>query len=249
MLSAHYTLASGILTRQREIDVVGNNLVNAQTPGYRAEHMVTGSFEQILAAQQGNSTQVLNTSMSTAAVVDDVVSLFHTGLIQATERNLDMAINGEGFFVVDGTDGEEYLTRSGKFDIDESGHLILPGIGRVQGTNGDILVRDSTFTVDADGTIKNSEGNRIANMQVVTVADNSTLVKNDNGMYQIQAGGATTQAAEFNMVQGSVELSNVDMNAELTHLIDVQRAFQSCSSAIQSIDAMNRKAVSQLGAL
>ena len=87
MLSGYYTIASGILTRQRELDVIGNNLVNVTTPGYRAEKMLISSFDQeLLTRQEAYQTDALAESSSTAAVVDEVVSLFHNGTIKQTGR-------------------------------------------------------------------------------------------------------------------------------------------------------------------
>lgn len=250
MLSSHYTLASGILTRQREIDVIGNNLVNIQTPGYRTERVITGSFEEaLLARQNGDSTTTIGTNMSTIVLVDDVVSLFHSGTIEQTGHALDMAINGEGFFAVTGTDGEDYLTRNGKFGLDEAGYLVLPNIGRVQGTSGDIHVGSSDFTVDTDGKLYDIENTEIGQLLITAPDADSALVKTPNNMYQIAPGGTAINATDIQIMQGTVELSNVDMNKELTTMIEVQRAFQSCSAAFQTIDAMNRKAISQLGAL
>ena len=176
MLAGYYTIASGMLTRQRELDTIGNNLINVQTPGYRADRLLITSFEQeLLTRQEKYNTQTLgNGKAATSGVVDDVVSLFHSGTLQETGRTMDLAINGEGFFQVRGEDGAAYLTRNGQFDIDQQGYTIL---------------------------------------------------------------------------QGKIERSNVDMNQEMTTLIESQRGFQACSSALQTIDALNRKAASQIAAL
>ena len=246
MLSGYYTIASGILTRQRELDVIGNNLVNVTTPGYRAEKMLISSFDQeLLTRQEAYQTDALAESSSTAAVVDEVVSLFHNGTIKQTGRGLDAAINGEGFFNIQTADGTQ-LTRNGQFEIDEEGYLNLPNFGRVLGQNGPIRVENENFRMDADGSIYSDDGALLGTLQITVPGENATLLKLENGLFQVGQGGAVRAAQGYALAQGSLELSNVDMNKEMTNMIEAQRAFQTSSSALQIIDAMNRKAASQL---
>lgn len=251
MFSGYYTIASGILTRQREIDVIGNNLVNSETPGYRADRLMISSFDQELLKRQdaGGATRLTNAAMSTTTVTDEVVSLFQTGTIKPTERNLDVAINGEGFYNVRSTNGTVYLTRNGQFDIDEQGYLCLPGIGRVQGQGGDIRVTNEDFSVSPDGTITGSDGAALGRLLITVPPENTTLTKLDNGMFQFVNGTTGTYPTNFTLEQGSLELSNVNMQQEMTSLIEAQRAYQACSSAMQIIDSLNQKAARELASL
>ncbi|MFI3115370.1 MAG: flagellar hook-basal body protein [Clostridia bacterium] len=249
MLSGFYTIASGILTRQHQIDVIGNNLTNINTPGYKTETALIGTFEQeMLIRLEDKSENNLSPSMSTSAIITDVQTLYSTGLMSETGRTLDMAINGEGFFEIAGDDGQQYITRVGQFDLDTEGYLILPGIGRVQSTSGDIQIGTDKFTVGKDGIILDAEGSEIATLSLVTVADGVDLIKHSNNMYSVQEGDELLQATG-ELLQGISELSNVDMNLEMTRLIAAQRGFQSCSAALQIMDSINSKAISQLGSL
>ncbi len=251
MLSGFYTAASGILAKQREIDIISSNLTNINTTGYRGEDVVTTSFEQaLLTKTDGTSSETLIDSMQTTAVVDEVVSNFKTGLIDETGRFLDMAINGEGFFNVIDAEGNVNLTRNGSFLLDAEGYLVIPDVGRVQGLGGDILIGDvNDFRVQDNGFIYKNSTNELLGMLAISAPNEDTVLDRlENGMFTV-AQGAVAQSEDFNVVQGALELSNVDMNAELTRLIDVQRTFQTCSSALSILDDMNSRAVTKLGSL
>lgn len=244
MLSGYYTIASGLLTRQRELNVIGNNLVNTQSAGYRADRLLISSFEQELLTRRegGTGTAVANGASATAAVADETVSLFHPGAIAETGRSCDLALAGEGFFNIAGADGTTYLTRNGAFDLDENGALVLPGVGRVLGTKGVITPGSSSFTVTDTGDVLNASGNYLDTLRITAPADNTALEKLENGMFRFPAGTQTLPAGDTAVLQNRLEQSNVDMNREMTLLIESQRAFQACSSALQIGDALNRKA-------
>lgn len=249
MLAGYYTIASGMLTRQRELDTIGNNLVNAQTPGYRADRVVITPFEQeLLTRIEGNGAQVLGTGIgASSAVVGEEVSMFHMGTVKDTGRESDMLIGGEGFFQIQGTNGETYFTRNGHFDIDAQGYLALTGYGRVVGTNGPIQVGSAGFQVDHNGVIFNAAGQELGTLSIMRTVDAVALEKLDNGMLTLPMGVQLEQAVNYEVSQRSLELSNVDMNQEMTYMIEAQRAFQACSSALQIVDALNRKAATQIG--
>lgn len=251
MLAGYYTIASGMLTRQREIDVLGNNLINAQTPGYRADRLIISPFEQeLLTRMEANGADVLGNGVAvTSAVVGDEVSLFNMGAIKDTGREMDMAIGGDGFYNIQGQGGTVYLTRNGRFDIDAEGYLILPDYGRVMGQNGPIQVRNAGFQVEENGDIYSSDGRYIEKLLVTVPPNGTTLEKLNNGMFQFPGGAQMPQAENIVIAQRSLELSNVDMNREMIYLIEAQRAFQACSSALQTVDAINRKAATQIGSV
>ncbi len=249
MLEGFYTIASGMLTSQRNIDTIGNNLVNLQTPGYRSERVIVSSFEQeLMTRREQLGLDVLGDGIgATAAVVDNVVTVFSGGNLKPTDRGLDAAINGNGFFNIAGNDGTNYLTRNGNFDIDEQGYLVLPGVGRVSGENGPILVGTSDIEIREDGSIVNTAGEQLSRLSITAPNDYNTLERQANGMFTSQAPLAAAQ--DFQVVSNYLELSNGDMNQEMTSLVAAQRAFQSCSSALKIIDALDRKAATQIASI
>lgn len=243
MLSGFYTIASGILTRQREIDTIGNNLVNAQTPGYRSKRMLMSAFEQeLMTRKDANSQTVIGGSGATAAIVSDVVTNHESGELTNTDRVFDAAISGEGFFTVAGANGELFLTRNGHFNMDAEGYLVLPSVGRVQGMYGPIRVGNADFVIDDSGRIYNSNGAYIDTLRISALPEGTAPVELENGVYAAPQGAVLQNAQGYSIIHKSLELSNVDYNRELTLLLEAQRAFQACSSALSIIDRVNEKA-------
>lgn len=241
MFSGYYTIASGLITNQRAIETIGNNVDNSLTPGFRSERIVKSAFQaELQSRMDSKGTTVLSASGkgSPIVVVGDSVTQFEPGSVKSTGRELDIAINGDGFFVVKGTDGQSYLTRNGAFDVDAEGYLELAGYGRVQGATGDIKVGTSSIDVTQEGIIRDKQGNLLGTLSIVEPADENTLQRAANGMF---TGGGNTPSTNFEIIQGSLEGSNVDMNKEITNLIATQRDLQSCASALKIIDALDRK--------
>lgn len=248
-----YTIASGMLTNQRELDVIGNNLVNIQTPGYRADRLNITSFEkELLKRKDAYGDEIINNSPSSLVVLtDEVVSNFSSGRIEETTRELDMAINGEGFFNILAEDETVYLSRNGQFDIDEEGFLVLPGHGRVLGEGGEIEfdLDNTEFFVDSGGTLYDMDGREIDKILVTIPPEDAIARKATNGLFILPEDMEGEEAVNYTILQNNIERSNVDMNQEMTKLMAAQSAFRSCSSALQIIDELNRKSVTQIGAI
>jgi flagellar basal-body rod protein FlgF len=249
MFSGFYSIASGVLVNQKTIDTISNNLVNAQTPGYRAESVTHSAFEQELMARSDSSGSTIlgDGIISPYTVINGVQTTFTSGQLKDTGRSLDVALEGDGFFNIKGSDGNTYLTRSGSFSIDGEGYLVLPGAGRVQGENGDIQVKSSDITVSSDGTVESSSGQALGKILVTTTADLTTLQKAGNGLYTSSA--AMNASDNCRLFQNKLELSNVDVNVELTNLMATQRALQNCASALKTIDSLDQKASAQIAAV
>ena len=148
MLSGFYTASSGMLVQQRNLNIISNNLVNSQTTGYKSERLITTTFDhEFLTRIEKNNNERIG-SGSPVSLVDDVITNFNGSSLDETERPLDMAIVGEGFFNIQGEE-RQYMTRNGNFNIDQEGYLVLDGVGRVLGQNGAINLNGSSdFTVN-----------------------------------------------------------------------------------------------------
>ncbi len=253
MLSGFYTAASGVLMQQRTLNTISNNIANASTPGARSARLVSTTFEQELTTRlETGNTEVIG-SQSPVRIVDTVFTDFDMGLVQETGRPFDFAITGDGFFSInlDGSDQIAY-SRNGNFDIDNEGYLELRGVGRVLGEGGEIFLGTSDFTVTSDGVIYNSEGNQVDTLRLRVPADYNDLQQVTSGLYfnpnDAQAVD-NIDGTPLTVLQGHFENSNIDLNREYTLLMEAQRGFQSCSSALQMIDVINQKTVSQISSL
>lgn len=234
---------------QKAIDTISNNLVNAQTPGYRTESVSHSAFEQELMARSDSSGSTIlgDGIISPYTVINGIQTTFSPGMIKDTGRNLDVALDGEGFFNIKGSDGNTYLTRNGSFSIDGDGYLVLAGAGRVQGKNGDIQVKSSNISIGEDGTVESASGQVLGKILVTNTSDLTTLQKAGNGLYTSSATMTTSDSCR--LLQKQLELSNVDVNEELTNLIATQRALQNCASALKTIDSLDQKAAAQIAAV
>ena len=248
MSAGFYTIASGMMVRQKELDTIGNNLSNIQTPGYRADRVVTSDFEMsLLKRMEADGEEVLgNGRGSAAAVVANETVTTEQGAVEPSGRVMDFALNGDGYFNVQGQDGTVYLTRNGQFEVDDQGYLTLPGMGQVMGTNGPIRPGSEEITVDEAGNVYNAQGQLAGTLKITVPAQNTQLVRRENGAFTAQGA---VNAQGYQVVQGSLETSNVDMNQEMSNFISVQRAFQTCSSALQIMDGIDRKAAAQIASI
>lgn len=249
MSSNFYTLASGLLTRQREMDTIGNNLTNLKTPGYRADRVEISAFEkELLTRIEANGTQSFS-SGAVSAIIDKIYSDMTSGDISQTSRELDMAINGQGFFNILDGGNEVCLTKNGAFDMDNQGYLCLSGVGRVLGQNGPIYIGQSGIQVNQNGEVYSADGTYIDKLLITQPAENATLLKMGNGTFKLPNGANAPATVNFEVKQGYLEQSNVDLNQELTKLIESQRAFQACSSAMQIVDGINQRAAKEIGSV
>lgn len=247
MFYGFYTAASGMLMNQRSLNVLTNNFANVKTPGFKAERVVSTTFQQeyLTRIEKGN-TEVVGMG-SPINIVDDVPTLYDPSFLEETGRPYDMAVEGQGFFCID-NNGEEILTRNGNFDIDEEGYLILPGVGRVKGMEeeGAIKVDGSYFTVDKDGSVYDEDNEYIDRIKIAQPDDLNNLQKLQNGLYANANAEEYPEPVDVSIAQGVVERSNIDLNHEFTLSMEVQRAFQACSTALRVVDQMNQKTANDL---
>lgn len=244
MLEGFYTTLSGMLVQQRTLSVLGNNLTNASTPGYRNERVVSNTFEEELMVRIENGKKVGIGTGDQIRLVDTVESNLNSSSLLTTERPFDMALVGDGYFNI--SNGENtYMTRNGNFDIDAEGYLIMNGIGRVQGTLGDIQLSGSDFTVDEYGGVYDADGGPVDNLLITT--SNEALEKAPNGLFVSPEEPVVIESENLKVVQGSLEVPNYDINREYTMIMEAQRAFQACSSALKMLDSISQKAATQIG--
>lgn len=246
MLRGYYSAASGILVQQRNLNVIGNNITNASTVGYRAQRVIQSTFDQEVVSRYENGKYTTIGTGSQTNVVDTVETNFNESSIYETENPFDMAIISEGFFNVSGDNGQTFLTRNGCFNIDAQGYLVLDGIGRVQGENGDIYIGGSDFSMDSLGNIYDINGNFAGKLRITIPAEEAQTIKMENGLFVTDN---VTDVEVPKVINYGYERSNVDMNDEYTRLIEAQAAFKACSTALSLIDQMNGKAVTSIASV
>ena len=215
----------------------------------------------------GNRTELAPvTFMNT---VDESTKIHSQGTLIPTERNLDFAIINSGFFAVKEAvnkqpqfdengkvtvpvEGEQVAeprivyTRSGSFNLDAEGYLILEGTGRVQDENGDIYVGTDKFGADAAGNLLDADGEIFATIPLFDFPDYNELITVGEGFYMAEG----REAVEAPRIQyQTVEGSNVDVGQEMTNTITAQRILQNVSQAIKMYDKSLESATTQIGRL
>lgn len=222
----------GVLARQME--TIATNLANANTAGFKAEAMIFTEFLERTPKPDGP-----------LSMVHDVTFLrdMSEGDMQGTGNPLDLAISGEGFFAVQTDQGERY-TRHGAFQLDNLGQLVtLAGDQVLDAGGAPILVPPGTeqITIARDGTVS-ADAQEIGRVQVVTFDEPGALSKEGNSLYD--AGEqAPRPAPEAEVLQGTIEGSNVNGVEEMTRMIDVVRSYQSAARMADAEHERIRRAI------
>ncbi len=226
MVSGKYSALSGAIAREQAISNVSNNLANISTTGYRRSQV---SFEAILRGeQQTQEAKGINYSR-----VRQNFSDFSEGPLRQTEDPLNFAIHGDGFFKIQGANGPLY-TRRGDFMINAEGLLTTSNnLPVLDEGNGRITIPDtatSRISVGDDGTISllGQQGARteVAKMAIVGINDKKQLIRESDTAFSLAPGGAEQPLENTRVVQGSLELANINMASELAQMMDNFRTFE-----------------------
>ena len=159
MFQGYYDLASNMITQNRNMNIISNNISNVSTPGYKEDRLMESTFreEMIYRYDQFGKTQV--GTVSRMNIADERVTDYSEGGLRETGSPLDVGLTGNGFFVVQTNNGVVY-TRNGSFNLDDQRYLVLPGVGRVLGTNGPIQLNTDEVGIDSQGNITTEDGRR-----------------------------------------------------------------------------------------
>lgn len=250
MFKGFYNLTSGMLTQQRNLNVIANNMVNISTAGYKKDQYTASTFDDVLYSRVGNKEKnyVDIGRQSYILASDQIYTDYFQGVPEPTGIPLDFAIEGEGFFAVRDANNQVAYTRAGNFSLDEEGYLCLPGVGRMLDVAGqEIFLGTDKIRGDQDGSIYTEDGGYLGQLGVFTFADNGQLEKNELGLF---TGGGQATPAENSLVHwGYLERSNVDMVREMTQMMTAQRALQSAAQVSKMYDQLMTKATGELGRL
>jgi flagellar basal-body rod protein FlgF len=277
LLRGFYTAASGMMAQQRRIEMLTNNIANANTPGYKSDQAALRAFPELLLSRLDKATVPTKTprsfplqptigSINTGVYMQELIPNFRQGDIKETGQPTDIAlINGtlpvdaetgkEGtlFFVVQNENGDIRYTRNGNFTLNPQGFLTTNDGWYVLDENGQrIELPSADFTVNADGTIV-ANNTRIARINIAFAANPNTLVKEGNGLFRSENGVLPSALGNPNITytlkQGFLERANVDLNRAMTEMLSAYRAFEANQKIVQAYDKSMDKAVNEIGRL
>lgn len=264
MVKGLYTAYTGMLNEQKRMDVMTNNLANADTNGYKKEGTTSQTFADTYAIKikdtsNGGVPRVIG-DVSLGVHIGETYTNYDQGSFRVTDNPYDLGIAGNGFFAISYTNkqGETSVkyTRDGAFSVDRQGYLMTKDGDYVLNQNGALnsdpgaanFIRidpNQEFTIDKNGNIWQNR-QLVARVGLVDFADYNYIQKFGENLYD-RVDGAQIMAADGQIEQGTIEASNVNIVTEMVDMITITRAYESNQKIIQTIDTMLDKAVNQVG--
>jgi flagellar basal-body rod protein FlgF len=226
MINRIISTLGGKFTNERKLDILANNVANAATPGFKAHRVAVG------VTAVTDTTQPDDLQQTYVYEIESYVHFSDAPMVE-TGNNLDLAIEGSGFFVVSTPQGNMY-TRNGQFTLDSQKKLVTANGETVQGQSGsDITIDGRDIKIETDGSIF-VDGSRIDGIKIVDFANKNSLRNSGNSLFintDITNGEITPD--QFTLRQGAYEASNVSVMTEMVELISTLRAYETYAKVDQ----------------
>jgi len=240
-----YTAMTGAKHSFEQQATTSNNLANATTTGFRAQ------------IDQFRAVPIEGAILPTRAFVVDSTtgSDFSSGAIQQTGRELDVAVQGEGWLVVQAADGSEAYTRNGSLKVDENGLLLTNKGLTVQGDGGPISIppgsklavgKDGTISLLPDGSAPNGV-TTIGRLKLVN-PPGADLARGDDGLFRLKSGDAAAVDPNVSLISGALESSNVNVVDAMVNMISLARQFDMQVKLLERAESNDSKASQLLAA-
>jgi len=241
MENATYIALSRLDTADRAMSVVANNIANASTTGYKAQHALFSDYvvrQNTAGEPQGSGTQEYTQDLASYRDLQQ-------GSMQTTGNPLDLALGGTGYFSIQTPNGVR-LTRAGRFErmsdgtiADESGQPLLDRLGQpIRLQPG-----DKSVTISGDGTLTTENG--VAGYIGVVEADDPNMLQSEGGrLFKSRSG--TRQSTAPKIAQGMIEGSTVQPMSEMTHMIELQRDYGSVMQFVESEGKRQQNAIDKI---
>lgn len=256
MLKGLYTAYTGMLNEQNRMDIMTNNLANADTIGFKKEGATSQAFDEVLAykikdtSEAGNLPKKLG-NMSLGVKIGENYVDYSQGGIKETGNVLDLAISGNGFFTVEYTNkaGETstMYTRDGNFTMNAQGYLVTQDGDYVLGERGRRIKLSTTddISIDRDGNIYQA-GENVGTLQITDFEDYNYLERYGENYFQA-VEGAEEIDSEADIQSGYLEMSNISVVTEMVNMITIQRQYEANQKLITTYDSTLENAVNQTG--
>lgn len=236
MNAAMYKAASGSVAEMRRLDVATQNLANLKTVGYKGQRL---AFGEVLAAAGGEAERA-----GGMVGIAEQRTDFSQGELHHTGNDFDLALDGDGFFVVQGRQGRRY-TRQGTFTLAADGTMMSGSGEAVLGEdNVPIRVSGKKIEVTPEGVVR-SEDVEIGRLRIARFADPRALAKEARGLFRAPDNAKTEPAADVRVVQGAIEQANVNPVDAMITLITIHRQFEAYGKVMQMMDAATGKMISE----
>lgn len=259
-----YTAYLGMRARQQALDTIADNIANASTTGFKAGALAYRSIEEretfsggaaeASAPQPGTAepSGAGTTSPGRPRTLGVVAgsSVDHgAGALRQTGAPLDLALSGEGYFVVQTARGERY-TRAGSFTLNADGQLVTQTGDLVVGEGGPLTLPPGEVSVGEDGSVSVA-GREAGRLRVARFEHPAAaLLKEGANLFAPTGAEPPTEANGARVIQGTLESSNVNPVAELSAMIEASREFDSLQRSITlQMNDLGRKVANEIGRL
>ncbi len=257
MTGSIYLAANGALAYQKRLDILSNNLANVNTVGFKQDKIRFQQFYLNELAKPDLQTPADSLTLQAPAYWFNLAT--HTdhspGPLKETGNRFDLAINGDGFFCVQTPQGIQY-TRRGDFSINAQGQMVTTEGWRVLGEGGEITIESKAdigdpqahqFVVGDDGSIS-VDGKDVGKLRIVEFSNADMLQKVGDTYFRPNGANlGESEAEDYRISQGMLELSNVDAMKMMTELIEVHRGYESYQKIIRAVDEVNSKTINEVG--
>lgn len=259
MVRGLYTAWTGMVNEQKRLDVIANNMANANTTGYKKQNVTSQSFDDELAVRiNDNNTDTTRKYpigyMNLGVKIGETYLDFSQGSLRETGNTYDLALSGDGFFTIQTTNkqGETSTkyTRDGSFTVNTEGYLVTRDGDYVLDTNGERIQIPGAQTAqnvafDQNGNLT-VDGQQIATLGIVSFENPQALLIYGENMYDA-TDAAGLQASTAIVNQGYLEMSNTNVIEEMVDMITITRAYEAGQKMIQTTDTTLQKAVNEIG--
>jgi len=244
MIRGLYTSGLGMMKETKRLDVIANNLANANTNGFKTNGTVNGNFSEML-----EKVQMGKSELDMANYTPDVVSVytdFTQGSLVSTSNDTDFAIMNDdnSFFEVETDTGENYYTRNGAFLINKEGFLVTSDNYKVLGENG--YIQTNTYgdiVLSPSGQITDENGNLLGKLSIRSFENPQSLERMGN-TYLRMTDTSTYREFQGEVKQNFLEASNVNTVNEMVNMIEVTRAYEANQKVLQANDELLAKSSS-----
>jgi flagellar basal-body rod protein FlgF len=243
-----YISAEGAAAQAQRLEVIANNLANVDTAGFKQD-VATFQARFAEAIQQGQA-QPGNGSLNDiggGVKIIDVVTDHSNGQLKHTGNDFDLAINGIGYFQVQGDDGQQYLTRAGDLTVDAAGQLVTQNGHRPvldQGGAPIVMTPNAPWSISSDGFISQAGGIFAVGMSQPESLDQ--MVKVGHNLYQPLGDVRPLELNERNIKQGYLEMSGANPVRQMMAMIETTRAFEANTRMIQNQDTVTGSLISRV---
>jgi flagellar hook protein FlgE len=250
LLNSFNSGVSAVKAFGKSLEVIGDNIANVNTTGFKGSRVTNqDNFSETLVRSSpanGDIPGANSMQIGAGTSVASISQRFTQGVLSSTGGSTDLGITGKGFFKVTDNQNNQFFTRAGDFRLDDQGNLLTNGGLKIDGALP--IVNVDSFKIGTDGTITTYSNGVSANAGKITLwsfanpnglkREGENLLSNFNA-----AAGAPTADVTSEIIQGTLELSNVDLTQQFSDLIVAQRAFQAGSRVITVSDSVMEEIV------